>query len=196
MCALLVLESSQQWAQTEMDARKQQTCRFEQNSYVEVIPLLLNTINLSVTSIVKLACCSSSCRRLVGQFTQQTASSLLPRAVRAAAGAHKTHLERATQCVRWLTAAAGLLACIQGALAAAITSIPRVPLQVAAILLDAGLRITEDQLGCAARTRVAGVEAWVVLGDSGLPVLMEACCCSTLELVSMHHRCGQCMIID
>lgn len=162
----------------------QHSQRTRQDVTQQAIALLVDLHEIPVTLIVRLACCSSSCRSLLQAWCKQMVRTLLPRAVRETAALYRRSPRKAILVMKWFVATVGREACEDSTLTEAVTNIPAVPLAIAKCMMDGGLRITYKQLIEAAKRRVAGVEVWVTARNQDFDPLVRACCCNTLELVS------------
>ncbi|WIA14937.1 hypothetical protein OEZ85_001648 [Tetradesmus obliquus] len=130
--------------------------------------------------LARLAASSKQLRAVAQSMVQQHVGQLLPAVAAAAHSAQKglrtghtrastpmpqnaaqaAEFERTLAQTRWLCSLAGQQALQRNA--AAVLGVRRVPKEVAAIVQQAGLQLTTEDLVAAARSRAEGLENWLV----------------------------------
>lgn len=157
----------------------------------ELLPLC--SAHLSVLDMARIAASSKSLQQGCLCIIDCNASRRLIKAVLAAAADREVqHDEEPQSLLQQFSRAAAWLEMYAEAVAAAaglavsldvLLTTPNVPLHLAACLVQAGMRITYEQLVAAASSRVAGAEVWVQAQQrqnitTDIPAAALAICCS------------------
>ena len=148
---------------------------------------------MPLLDIVRLSACSKTVHTFVVKRIAadcSLAGRLLHEAVldaAAAAAADRLLLQHTTayarsEAILWLLKVADIPRALACADSSKFVLIPNVPISTCQYMVDAGMRISKEQLVSAACTGVEGVQNWVLAHrychvSTGLPVLYEAVCC-------------------
>lgn len=159
----------------------------DESTTYTVIGICFEQARLKLDSLARVASTSKRARTMVQLFLQQNAGVLLPGICNKASELNRKIMEKPAdwaklvQLVKWFCSMVGRDALQHDVVTLQALLVRKTPPAVVQMLLDAGMRVTHEQLVAAAHQRAEGLEAWVVKPHSDqLPPLTQALCGSNM----------------